>query len=159
VPGAITVRPAQRTDTAAVLECLRSAFAPHEDGYTPAAFHDTVLDAPGLERRLREMTVLVATDPGGGVVGTVSYQLVKPDEAHVRGMAVRPAWHGHGVAQILLDRVEAEARAVGCLRLSLDTTAPLTRAVRFYERNGFRASGRVADFFGMPLFEYVKPLH
>ena len=153
------VRPAERTDAAAVLECLRSAFAPYEDRYTRDAFHDTVLDAPGLERRLTEMTVLVATGPDGGVVGTVSYQLVKPDEAHVRGMAVLPAWHGHGVAQILLHTVEAEARAMGCVRLTLDTTEPLRRAVRFYERNGFRASGRVTDFFGMRLFEYVKPLH
>ena len=37
-------------------------------------------------------------------------------------------------------------------------SAPLQRAIRFYERNGYRPSGRVADFFGMPLFEYVKPL-
>lgn len=28
--------------------------------------------------------------------------------------------------------------------------------VRFYEKHGFAASGRVADFFGMPLFEYTK---
>jgi len=38
-----------------------------------------------------------------------------------------------------------------------DTTEPLRPAVRFYERNGYRASGRVTDF-GMPLFEYVKRL-
>ena len=43
-------------------------------------------------------------------------------------------------------------------RVSLDTTEPLRRAVRFYERHGFRPSGRVSDFFGMPLFEYVKEL-
>ena len=39
-----------------------------------------------------------------------------------------------------------------------DTTEPLRPAVRFYERNGYRASGRVTDFFGMPIFEYVKRL-
>ena len=31
-------------------------------------------------------------------------------------------------------------------------------AIRFYERNGYVASGRVGDFFGMPLYEYLKPL-
>jgi putative acetyltransferase len=117
-----------------------------------------VLDAGSLERRFREMSVLVAAGPEGYIVGTVSYQLVEPGEAHVRGMAVVPAWHGRGVAQVLLDRVEADARSLGCGRLTLDTTAPLERAVRFYERNGFRASGKVGDFFGMALFEYVKPL-
>ncbi len=32
------------------------------------------------------------------------------------------------------------------------------RAIRFYERNGFRPSGKIKDFFAMPLFEYVKIL-
>jgi hypothetical protein len=32
------------------------------------------------------------------------------------------------------------------------------RAVRFYEKNGHRTSGKVRDFFGMPLFEYTKAL-
>jgi GNAT superfamily N-acetyltransferase len=117
-----------------------------------------VLDPERLEERVREMSILVATSADGDVVGTVSYQLVKPDEAHIRGMAVLPSWQGAGTAQSLLETVEAEARAMGCRRLSLDTTEPLERAIRFYERNGFRASGRVTDFFGMPLFEYVKPL-
>jgi hypothetical protein len=30
--------------------------------------------------------------------------------------------------------------------------------MRFYEREGYRRSGTVTDFFGMPLFEYVKIL-
>jgi len=30
--------------------------------------------------------------------------------------------------------------------------------MRFYEKNGFRRSGKVTDFYGMPLFEYVKTL-
>src|SRR5262249_29899150 len=34
----------------------------------------------------------------------------------------------------------------------------LARAVRFYEAHGFRASGRLSDFFGMELIEYVKAL-
>lgn len=26
----------------------------------------------------------------------------------------------------------------------------------FYEKHGYRRSGTIRDFFGMPLFEYVK---
>jgi hypothetical protein len=44
------------------------------------------------------------------------------------------------------------------MRISLDTTEPLTRAMRLYEKNGFCRSGRVSDFFGMKLFEYVNVL-
>jgi GNAT superfamily N-acetyltransferase len=71
-------------------------------------------------------------------------------------MAVLPAWQGSGVAAQLLKSVESELRAKGCSRISLDTTEPLQPAIRFYEKNGFRRSGKVADFYGMPLFEYVK---
>jgi hypothetical protein len=28
----------------------------------------------------------------------------------------------------------------------------------FYEKNGFRRTGKVTDFFGMPLIEYTKHL-
>jgi len=73
-------------------------------------------------------------------------------------MGVVPACQGRGVAGQLLEAVEAELRAQGCSIATLDTTEPLRRAVRFYERNGYRASGRVTAFFGMPLFEYVKRL-
>jgi ribosomal protein S18 acetylase RimI-like enzyme len=69
-----------------------------------------------------------------------------------------PSWQGRGVGDRLLEAVEADLRRRECSIVSLDTTAPLQRAIRFYERNGYRASGRVSDFFGMPLFEYVKRL-
>jgi putative acetyltransferase len=73
-------------------------------------------------------------------------------------MAVLPAWQGRGVADQLLAAVEEELRARGCTRITLDTTDPLRRAVRFYERHGFRPSGKVGDYFGMPLHEHVKRL-
>jgi len=79
-------------------------------------------------------------------------------KGHLRGMAVRPPWHGQGIAQQLLDAAEAELRGHNCRRMTLDTTDPLKRAIRFYEKNGFRPTGKITDFFGMPLFEYEKTL-
>jgi GNAT superfamily N-acetyltransferase len=73
-------------------------------------------------------------------------------------MAVRPRWHGRGVAQQLLATAERDLRALGCSRICLETTAPLLRASRFYERNGYAPSGKITDFFGMPLIEYLKTL-
>jgi len=73
-------------------------------------------------------------------------------------MAVLPHWHGHTVAEQMLRVVQTELLNKKCLRISLDTTEPLRRAIPVYERNGFRASGKVVDFFGMPLYEYVKAL-
>ncbi len=73
-------------------------------------------------------------------------------------MAVLPQWQGRGTAKELLEAAESQARAAGCTRVTLDTTAPLQRAVRFYEKNGYRATGVVGDFFGMPLYQYGKEL-
>src|SRR5438270_12894387 len=56
------------------------------------------------------------------------------------------------------DTAETELRKNQCKRITLDTTDPLRRAVRFYEKRGFIKSGRESDLFGMRLYEYVKPL-
>jgi len=56
------------------------------------------------------------------------------------------------------DASPAPLRRRGCSRVTLDTTAPLTRAIRLYERQGYRSSGRVGTYFGMELFEYAKQL-
>ncbi len=103
------------------------------------------------------MSILVAETADGTIVGTISHQIMG-EEGHLRGMAVLPEYLGKGVAAQLLAAAERECRDQGCSRLSLDTTEPLRRAVRFYEKHGFRFSGRVTEFFGMSLFEYVKEL-
>lgn len=155
---AVPIRGAVAADSQSVLDCFASAFAPYRDEYTPEAFRDTVLTAETISRRLAEMSVLVAVDDGGRIVGTIGYQMIDGEEGHIRGMAVLPACQGRGVAQRLLEHVEEELRRRGCTRITLDTTMPLKRAVSFYEGNGFQPTGRVSDFFGMPLFAYLKKL-
>jgi GNAT superfamily N-acetyltransferase len=152
-----SIRPATPSDAEAILACLRAAFEPYRNRYTPEGFLDTVLTPTTIQERLAAMSVLVAVTLDGHTVGTVAYQ-VAGDEGHLRGMAVLPAHAGTGVAHQLLESAERELRDRGCSRISLDTTEPLRRAIRFYERHGFRPSGRVSDFFGMPLFEYGKEL-
>ena len=155
--GLFSIRQAETEDCAGVLECLAIAFAPYRDEYTHAGYLDTVLTPETLQRRMTEMSVLVATDASGQIVGTIAWSSAA-GEGHLRGMAVRPECQGSGVSGRLLDRALEEIRQAGCKIVTLDTTAPLHRAIRFYEKNGFRPSGRVTDFFGMPLFEYSKQL-
>ena len=80
------------------------------------------------------------------------------EEGHLRGMAVRPEWQGQGIARRLLMAVEHHLIKSGCSRITLDTTDPLTKAICLYESCGFVRSGRVQDYFGMPLYEFVKQL-
>jgi len=149
-----TIRRAASNDGQGIVACLAAAFAPYSNRYTPAAFTDTVLDSRLVEDRLREMCVFVAVSEGN-VVGTVACA-ASGEEGHLRGMAVLSDWQGSGVASALLHAAEAEIRSQRCKRVTLDTTEPLARAMHFYARHGFTRSGRVSDFFGMRLHQWVK---
>jgi GNAT superfamily N-acetyltransferase len=153
----ITIRRAQVEEVESIVECLESAFEPFRSQYMRDAFRDTVLSSEAIRERMVHMTVYVAIATEREVVGTVASALEGEDD-HLRGMAVRPAWQGRRIADQLLLVAEKDLLAGGCVRITLDTTVPLQRAIRFYQRNGFVPSGRVTDFFGMPLYEYVKPL-
>ena len=152
------IRKATSVDASGILACLSAAFEVYRDSYTPAAFADTILTAETLRGRFEEMTVFVATEEPGEIIGTIACSVVNPQEGHVRGMAILPAAQGTGIAARLLKHAEAYFRQRDCKRISLDTTAPLKRAIRFYESSGFSLSGKVQDFFGMPLYEYVKAI-
>lgn len=153
---AFTIRRASLDDAAGISACMRSAFDAYRESYTLDAFADTALTPETVGERLEAMSIWVATAESGEVVGTLAYRLVDPATGHLRGMAVRPEWHGRGVADALLSTIEAELRRRGCTRVTLNTTAPLERAAGFYRRHGFVRTGRTKDYFGMPLTEWAK---
>jgi GNAT superfamily N-acetyltransferase len=152
------IRRATPGDAGAILECLGSAFEPYRSRYTPDGYRDTTLTPETIRERLTSMSVLVAVSPGGEIVGTIACAVASAGVGHLRGMAVLPTWQGGGVAALLLDAAERELRDKGCSLVTLDTTEPLERATHFYKKHGYRPSGRFTEFFGMPLFEYVKVL-
>jgi putative intracellular protease/amidase/predicted N-acetyltransferase YhbS len=150
-----SVRKATRDDADGILVCLRAAFEPYKSRYSEEGYEDTV--PATLNHRLETMTIFVAISQSGDVIGTIACA-AHGAEGHLRGMAVRSEWQGKKVADALLQAAEEELRRQDCRRITLDTTEPLQRAMRFYEKHGYRKSGRVSDFFGMPLHEYVKSL-
>jgi len=154
--SAISIRRASLGDAPGILACLREAFEEFRSRYSPEGFLDTVLTAETLRGRLETMSVFLAVDSGNSVVGTIACHVLRTAEGHLRGMAVCPSMRGKGIAAQLLSRAEAELGSRECRRVTLDTTEPLQRAMRFYEKNGYRRSGKVSDFFGMPLIEYQK---
>jgi len=154
--AAFAIRKATTDDSAGILECLASAFAPFRESYTPEGLLDTILSPDTVQQRLQDMDVFVAVHTNGSVIGTIGCKVEHEGEGHLRGMAVKPEWQGSCLAADLLARAEEELRNAGCSTITLDTTQPLRRAVRFYEKHGYQPTGRVGDFFGMPLFEYRK---
>jgi GNAT superfamily N-acetyltransferase len=73
-------------------------------------------------------------------------------------MAVKDTHHGTGVAARLLHAAEEELLGLSCSTVTLDTTAPLIRAMSFYQKHGYRPTGRTRDKLGMALIEHRKPL-
>jgi ribosomal protein S18 acetylase RimI-like enzyme len=154
----VSIRKAASQDAEDILQCLSRAFAPYRNSYTPGAFMDTVLTPETLRKRFTEMTILVAVDFSGRVIGTIAYRAEQNGEGHLRGMAVLPEWHGSEAAKKLLEQSESDLLDLRCKTITLDTTTPLQRAIRFYEKNGFQATGEVTSFFSMELFSYRKKI-
>jgi len=155
-PEEIAIRQAESGDVEGIRQCLAAAFEPYRSDYTPGAYLDTVPDEASVLARVEKMHVLVAVAPEG-IVGTVGASLGR-GEGHLRGMAVRPEWHGTGLSALLLHTIETWAQSQGCKRITLDTVWPLRAAKRFDEKNGYRKTGRVSDLYGMPLVDYVKEI-
>ena len=151
----VSIARAAVDDGEGILRCLGAAFEPYRTRYTPAAYEDTVMNTDTVRARIETMIVLVAQNEAGLIIGTIG-GAVRGAEGHIRGMAVTPSAQGRGVADQLLERIENELSGEGGSRVTLDTTAPLGRAIRFYERHGYARSGAVSDFFGMALYEYQK---
>jgi N-acetylglutamate synthase-like GNAT family acetyltransferase len=154
----ITIRAATTRDCDGILQCLASAFAAYREAYTLEGFQDTVLTPETVLTRMAQWSIFVATAGSGEIVGTIACRLMEDGRGHLRGMAVRPEWHGSGVGPDLLRRAEEELRKAGCTRITLNTTEPLKRASHFYEKHGFRTTGNSRPWFGMTLFEYSKPV-
>ena len=70
--------------------------------------------------------------------------------AEVKRMYVRDAARGKGVAQAILARLEAEARAAGLTMLRLETGIAQHAAMRLYERAAFTVCGAFGDYLTKP---------
>lgn len=77
-------------------------------------------------------------EAGGAIVGTIALKDIGNRLAALRKMFVAKAYRGQtGVAQLLLERLLADAKAAGVVEIFLGTTAAFLAAHRFYEKNGF----------------------
>lgn len=154
---AVSINAASPTDADSIASVLSESFAEYKTLYTPEGYAATTPSAGQIRARWEEGPVWVAVREGC-VVGTVS-AVPRGRELYVRSMAVVPSARGRRVGELLLGRVEEFALAHGHTRLTLTTTPFLSRAIRLYERAGFRPSGRgPLELFGTPLFEMSKDL-
>lgn len=154
------IRKALTNDAKGIHEVLLAAFEEFRHFYTPEGFKDTVMSEEDVLKRMKDMTMYVATDKDQTIIGTIGWQKISKKETHIRGMAVHPKWQGKkSPAAILLHTVENDAITEGCTILTLDTTAVLKRARNFYNKHGFNETGKTGNFFGSVIYKYIKYLN
>jgi N-acetylglutamate synthase-like GNAT family acetyltransferase len=125
----VTIRRAELKDIPGVIDCLAAAFEPYRQSYTPDGFRDTVLTAEDAQRRLKEMTILIAEHGSSSIIGSLSYQVFDSCEGHLRGMAVIPEFQGKGVAERMLWAAEADLRGPLDSIRSMSTRPPELRRI------------------------------
>ena len=91
----------------------------------------------------------IARDRMGIAIGCGAFRPLQEGVAEIKRMYVRP---GHaGVGRAVLAFLEAEARRLGYRELWLETRLVNARAVRFYEKNGYRRRENFGKYFGNSL--------
>ncbi|WP_297104767.1 GNAT family N-acetyltransferase [uncultured Devosia sp.] len=132
----VLIRKAEMTDAPRLADI---AFRAWENGIFPI-----LRDKPGLkdaERRRLSQAVgqgwrhTIVAELDGVVVGWCSRV---PGRSYIPYLFVMPEMQGHGIGALLLDRMETILELQGAERVHLETPADHVRAVRFYERQGYR---------------------
>jgi ribosomal protein S18 acetylase RimI-like enzyme len=78
----------------------------------------------------------------GKFVAMGALHRTSPERAAIKRMRTHPDYQGRGFGQLILNELEARARAMGYKTLHLDTSVVQVVAQKFYEKNGFRVVGR-----------------
>lgn len=123
-PG-FTVRAITAADRTAVVSIMRTLW-----GGSEIVVHDEVIYPVDLPGFIAE----VSTE----IVGLVTYRIVA-DRCEVVSLdSMQP---GNGIGTTLMAHVEAVAEASGCSQVWLVTTNDNLRALRFYQKRGYRIIG------------------
>ena len=151
----VMIRLAELNDAPAVACLLFEAFAEYRPLYTDVGFAATAISAAEVAARMSEGPVWAALCENV-IVGTISV-VRKHNSLYIRGMAVHPQARGRRIGERLLKEIEDYAVTHSLQRLFLSTTPFLDRAIRLYEKVGFR---RIAEgpheLLGTPLFTMDK---
>ena len=99
-------------------------------------------------RRPEVAAWLAVTARGGAPVGyamltppDLPEETIEAGDVELKRIYALSRFHGSGVAQRMMDTAVDEARVRGARRVTLGVYAGNARALRFYERNGFRQIG------------------
>ena len=119
--------------------------------YPPESRHS--LDLHSLKQP--NVIFVVARAEGGQTVGCGAVVLGS-GYGEVKRMYVQPNCRGQGIAKVVLDQLESEARARGCHLLRLETGPYQPEALALYGRSGYERSGPFGAYTNDPLSVFMQ---
>lgn len=142
-----TIRRAGPDDTAALTACVARGYARF------AHLPDLPPVTRGIGDDIADHYVWIAENAAGVLGGAVL--VIGPGRARLSNIAVDPDAAGKGIGRALLALVEQEARAWGARTITLTTHAAMEGTRHFYDRLGWRETGRSGNrvFLEKPLPE------
>ncbi|HEX8030553.1 MAG TPA: GNAT family N-acetyltransferase [Vicinamibacterales bacterium] len=156
----MTIRPATVGDAATLSELARrtfyDTFAPTNNAGDMSLY---LAGAYGVDQQTRELndrdiTTLLVEEDGQAIAyaqlraGHVPDCVAGADPIELWRFYVVQGRHGRGIAQSLMERVRAEARAIGAKTLWLGVWERNDRARAFYVKSGFTVAGDHIFLFG-----------
>ncbi len=146
----VQVRRARPDEWATVREVRLAALADAPDAFASTLSREIGRSGPQWRSRIGAWPWFLAWRGGtpAGLVAAVPDQAASGPPAagrrgwHLVSMWVSPQARGHGVADVLVGAVIDHAEAAGAPRVTLWVAAGNARALAFYRRMGFAATGR-----------------
>jgi len=131
-----------------IYQILIESFEPYRKYYTEEGYISTVLSPEEIKKRLKDnvFKVFVVT-LDKKIVGTVSI-IQKNDSYYIRSMAVDPDYQNQGIGLFILENICNIAENENIKKISLDSFQPLEKAVKFYEKYGFKKNRYNKRFAG-----------
>ena len=151
--SSVSVREATADDAGHVTALVDAAYRHYVEriGTRPGPMRDD------YDAAIRDRRVLVVPGDGATALAGVLVLDVTDDGFLLDNVAVHPAHQGRGLGRALLDRAEAEARAVGFDSIYLYTHELMTENQAIYRARGYVEYERRTEF-GLTRVFMRKPL-